>query len=326
MERSVYAIPILCLSLSCATAQSGASMVGASYSAPAAYEVAPGQVVTLFFNGIRPFPDGKLRSATADVQALPVTLAGLSARVTQARHSVDRRVPVFSILQENQCGGTQAISPACLLTAMRVQIPFELSLEPEPDGQPPAPAQLILEEDGQPSKPFPLQPVVVNAHVLTSCDQDWDTRPGSTCNRLAFHPDGRRIGATAPSKRGEVITVYAFGLGPTWPAAETGKPAPGGVEIPQSGVLRVWATLRNQPINASASAPRFFDSEASSLPGDAIQFAGLAPGWVGLYQLNILIPTSFQTVLPCGGEIHSNAVALITSPKGSETVPLCVEH
>jgi uncharacterized protein (TIGR03437 family) len=326
MKTSFYAIPILCLSLSCASAQSGASLVGASYSAPSAFEVAPGQVVTLFFNGIKPGPDGKLRSATADVQALPVTLAGLSARVTQARHAVDQRIPVFSIRQENQCGGTQPASAGCVLTAMRVQIPFELSLEPEPEGRPAAPAQLILEEDGQASKPFPLQPVVSNAHVLTSCDQDWDTHPESACNRLAFHADGRKVNAAAPAKRGEVIAVYVYGLGPTWPAAPTGKPAPNGVEIPQSGVLRVWAELRDQPINASASAPRFFDSEAASQPGDAIQFAGLAPGWVGLYQLNILVPDDFKTVLPCGGEIHANAVALITSPKGSETVPLCVEH
>jgi hypothetical protein len=120
--------------------------------------------------------------------------------------------------------------------------------------------------------------------------------------------------------------VYAFGLGPTWPAAETGKPAPVGSEIRQSGVLRVWATLRSEPINASASAPRFFDSEASKLPGDAIQFAGLAPGWVGLYQLNIQVPRSFQTILPCGSEIHANALALVTTPQGSEVVPLCVEH
>jgi uncharacterized protein (TIGR03437 family) len=316
MKHIFYALPIA-MTLSCAYAQSNATMVGASYSSPASFEVAPGQVITLFFKGVKPGPDGRLRTAQADTANLPVTLAGLSARVTQSSEALNMRIPVFAIRQENQCG-SQTVHPACLLTAMKVQMPFELSLN--------AAAQLILEEDGQPSPPFPLQPVVVNAHVLTGCDLDWDIHPANSCDRLVFHADGRAVNASAPAQAGEVIVLYAFGLGPVWPSADTGRPAAAGIGIPQSGVLRVWATLRTEPLNASASAPRYFDSEASSRPEDAVQFAGLAPGQVGLYQLNVLVPASLEPVLPCGGDIRANALVLVTTPQGSEVVPLCVER
>src|SRR5262249_17429868 len=150
-----------------------------------------------------------------------------------------------------------------------------------------------------PSRPFLLQPVANNAHVLTTCDLDTQ-QPADNCSRVAFHASGQRVTVDVPAKRGETITVYAYGLGPTSPAAGSGKPAPVGAEVKQSGALRVWTSVRNQPLNANPSAPRFFDAAAMTDLNPTLQFAGLAPGYVGLYQLNIQVPQSFDVILPCG--------------------------
>lgn len=321
MRRNLSILSMLFLSLSSAQAQSSANLVAASYSAPAGFEVAPGQVVTLFFQGVKPLADGKLRSATADTAVLPTTLAGLSARITQL--GADLPVPLFAVRQENQCG-SQPVAAACVLTSVKVQIPFELALDPQPASGISPPAQITLVEDGQTGRPVRLQPVVANAHVLTSCDLVWDTNPESTCNRAAYHADGRIVSASAPAKAGETVSVFAYGLGPVWPAGVTGKPAPSAAQIEQSGVLRVWADIRKEPLNASPSAQKFFDAEAISKPGAAIQYAGVAPGQIGLYQINVLVPASFQPILTCGAEIRANASILVTTAQGSEVIPVCV--
>src|SRR5262249_44591776 len=48
----------------------------------------------------------------------------------------------------------------------------------------------------------------------------------------------------------------------------------------------------------------------------AIRFAGLTPGEIGPYQLNLDVPTSFQPILPGGDEVRSNASALTTTQWG----------
>jgi uncharacterized protein (TIGR03437 family) len=78
-----------------------------------------------------------------------------------------------------------------------------------------------------------------------------------------------------PAKVGDTLVIYAIGLGATSPAAVTGAPAPG-------------------IILAAVSPPPkvFFDgaSIATGIPADPI-FAGLTPSFVGLYQINVTIPS-----------------------------------
>jgi hypothetical protein len=320
---------VLCaVSLSSALwAQNGASLVEVGYSAPSTPEVAPGQVVTLFFRGVKPLADGRLRAARAAGVPLPDTLAGLSAKLWQDGRYL--AMPLFEVRQDNECAQEPAASPECLLTSMRVQIPYELNLITAAGGaggqSHPAPAQeFVLEEDGRAGRRFPLRPAPDNAHVVTSCDIARDSGPDRACNRQAYHADGRAADAQAPARRGESVVVYAYGLGPTDPAAETGKAAPADARIPESGRRRVWVNLLDSPINASASLPRAYHPQASQRTAIPTEFTGLTPGAAGLYQLNVRIPESFRPALACGGEVLSNAILLVTTDKGTEAAPLCV--
>lgn len=78
------------------------------------------------------------------------------------------------------------------------------------------------------------------------------------------------VTAAAPAERGEVIILYATGLGAVAPAVASGEAAP---DAPLSWVSeRVTVTMGG------------YNAE--------VQFSGLAPGFVGLYQINARVPTN----------------------------------
>ena len=180
-------LSLLCsLFLACtysASAQTAATLAAVGYASPAPIPVVPGEVVTLFFRNVPPLPDGSFRSAEAKTVPLPTVLGGLSVHVSQPPVNF----PIFAVRQENDCIDGQ-VNPVCLLTSLRVQVPFKLQVVKE----------LVLEVDGQPSRSFPLAQTGDTAHVLTSCDLTWDTNWASSCSRVAFHPDGSQYHRQVP--------------------------------------------------------------------------------------------------------------------------------
>jgi uncharacterized protein (TIGR03437 family) len=101
------------------------------------------------------------------------------------------------------------------------------------------------------------------------------TTGGSGTGQLnAVNPNGTRNGpptpgsTTEPVNRGTFITVFANGLGVTNPPVPTGQRAP-------SNPLGI-ATF---PITASIGGQ----------PAQVL-YAGLAPGFVGLFQVNLAVP------------------------------------
>ncbi len=88
---------------------------------------------------------------------------------------------------------------------------------------------------------------------------------------IATHADGALLTDASPGQPGEIVVVYATGLGATDPDPEAG-------EIPGAAAPLHW-----------------LDSLSISLDGEAVPaalilYAGATPGCVGLYQLNIQLP------------------------------------
>ena len=79
---------------------------------------------------------------------------------------------------------------------------------------------------------------------------------------------GVQITASNPASAGQVLSLYATGLGPVNPAIATGQLTPIGPLYNTTGAASVTV--------GSANA--------------SVGFAGLAPGFVGLYQINFTVP------------------------------------
>jgi len=103
----------------------------------------------------------------------------------------------------------------------------------------------------------------------------------------------RLVDASNPVGSGEVVQIFATGLGPTDPVVPSGAPAP---DSPLARVtVPVSVTIGGQPAT--------------------VEFAGLAPRFVGLYQANVripggLAPSSAVPVVLTQNNIPSNAVTL----------------
>jgi len=326
-------IPILflCLGTLVPTFAQNAVLAGSGYSAPAALLVAPGQVTTLFFRGIQAGPGGQLRDARAAESPLPTLLAGLSLHIVQPKIA-DVRVPIFAVRQENECQDNPNGMSNCLLTAVKVQIPSSISAEVRGSGSPGtgtlvlAPlANLTVEIDGQADRAYPVQPIPDNAHVLTTCDLSWDTAGTSVCDRQAYHADGRVVSVDVPAATGETIVVFAYGLGMASLDVPAGTVSPEGAVLAEVNT-RVKASF-SPFLNTVSSAQRLFLTDQNNLPSSPIEFGGLTPGQIGLYQLNIPIPPSFTPAQPCGalnGFVKSNTQIVITTIQGSEGFGICV--
>jgi uncharacterized protein (TIGR03437 family) len=93
-------------------------------------------------------------------------------------------------------------------------------------------------------------------------------RSGGTGQAKAANQDGTVNSVANPAQRGSYITVYGIGLGAVAPSAVAGQ-------VPPASPL----SLVVNPVAASIGG----------VPA-TVSFAGLAPGYAGLYQINILVP------------------------------------
>jgi uncharacterized protein (TIGR03437 family) len=80
---------------------------------------------------------------------------------------------------------------------------------------------------------------------------------------------------THPAKAGDTLTLWAYGLGATSPFVVTGQPAPS-----------------SEPLARLTSTPVVTFGGGIGGPTVTADFAGLAPGLAGVYQVNVAIPNN----------------------------------
>jgi uncharacterized protein (TIGR03437 family) len=88
-----------------------------------------------------------------------------------------------------------------------------------------------------------------------------------------FHQDGTPVDQYNPGQRDEELTIYATGLGPT-----TGGNVTAGVPAPSS------------PLAVTGPVEVFFGDPTISDAEEIVDWSGLAPGLIGVYQINCRIP------------------------------------
>jgi uncharacterized protein (TIGR03437 family) len=92
-------------------------------------------------------------------------------------------------------------------------------------------------------------------------------------NAVATALDGSVLTPASPAKPGDIVTLYATGLGAVTPPALYGQ-------LPTAAA----------PLIAGANLSILLDGVA--VPSGAIGYAGVAPGFAGLYQINMTLPAS----------------------------------
>jgi uncharacterized protein (TIGR03437 family) len=92
-------------------------------------------------------------------------------------------------------------------------------------------------------------------------------------NAVATRPDASVITPSSPAKPGDIVELWVTGLGATTPPAD-------GFQIPTAAA----------PLVAGANLAILLDGVA--VDASAIEYAGQAPGFPGLYQINLTLPVS----------------------------------
>lgn len=123
-----------------------------------------------------------------------------------------------------------------------------------------------------------------------------DASPGAfqsgPANLVATHANGELCTPLKPAMAGEIIILYATGLGQTIPQVNTGQFAQQAAQMEQLAGFQVV-------INHV------------SLSAQSILYAGVTPGFAGLYQINLRLPETIESPL----EVQLRAGAEI-SPAG----------
>jgi uncharacterized protein (TIGR03437 family) len=96
---------------------------------------------------------------------------------------------------------------------------------------------------------------------------------------IAANQDGTINSAANPAPKGSVVMLYGSGFGPVTPPAATGKPAPANPLQQLVYPPAIYIMLATPPIGNVVQQAQ-------------VQFAGNAPGLVGVTQLNVQIPLS----------------------------------
>jgi uncharacterized protein (TIGR03437 family) len=117
-----------------------------------------------------------------------------------------------------------------------------------------------------------------------------------------YHADGNRVNQDNPGKRDEKLTLYVTGMGTT-----TGGRVTAGTPAPSS------------PLAVTAPVNLYFGNPLSKEAGIIVDWSGLQPGAIGVYQINCRIP---------GAHIKGNSLPItvkiggVSSPTSGSNVPL----
>jgi uncharacterized protein (TIGR03437 family) len=88
-----------------------------------------------------------------------------------------------------------------------------------------------------------------------------------------FHQDGRPVNKDEPANRDDRLVIYATGLGPIKGVRlVSGTPAPAG------------QVAETDPVQVFFGDPRYREAAMD------VEWSGLTPGFIGLYQINIYVP------------------------------------
>lgn len=178
-----------------------------------------------------------------------------------------------SVVIGNRAAPLLFVSP----TQINAQVPFELSGTNSPP--------LVVNLNGTSSTPITVPLAAAAPGIFT-------TTQNGTGRGAILHANGTPINPSNPARRGEIVLLYATGLGTVTPTVTSGT----------------------QALSSPTSSTRITPSVTIADMDASVSFSGLAPGFVGLYQLNLQVPDEApageQTVVLTANGVQSNPVII----------------
>ncbi len=165
---------------------------------------------------------------------------------------------------------------------LNVQIPAELTASQQ--------LPMLLSVNNALTLPITLDIVPVAPGVLSAFDGPTPPSVQNDAHMVAQHLNGSAVTSANPGKPGEYLVMYLAGLGATNPKVASGHPAPA---APTLAAVTLAPTVT-----------------VDSLPS-SVYFAGLAPGFVGLYQIDFQVPAG----------AHSGEVVVTVTQNGIAANP-----
>lgn len=310
---------ILALILTALAAEGRASqgyVVASGYDLPKSITAAPGQVLTVVVQGL----SGPQQRISAGDGQWPTTLAGISATLGNLTGGL--AVPIGAVFPFYNCGlGGASCAP---LTAIMLQIPSGqtpsvVTGSPVALDAPLGETLSISDEAGDNASIF-VYLASDQAHIVRASDSIMGGDGGGP--PAVTHADGNWVSQLSPAKPGEVLVMYAMGLGITSPPVAGGTPTPVGALFTAAEPF----TLR---YDFGANAPPSPGSPGASglngAPLPAPIFVGLAPYFVGLYQINFAVPEPPAGVVPCSLLVVSNFTVTLVGPASFDGAGICIE-
>ncbi|MBC7924038.1 MAG: Ig-like domain-containing protein [Bryobacteraceae bacterium] len=226
--------------------------------------ISPGSIAVIRLSGIAPALRGTV-TGTNIVGPLPVTLNGVQVQVGGLT------APIYSVSNVN---GEESVV---------IQVPFEVT---------PGTTTVTVQAPGAaPVTAVDIPILAVKPGVFTYLDAI-----SNSVYAVATRPDGSYVSSSNPARRGEVVRIYASGLGQTTPATATNRTGVAGQRVASSLIVGV------------------------NNAGARLVSAELLPGATGLYVVALEIPADTATgpaqpiglaaIRPDGGAEFSNGTAL----------------
>jgi hypothetical protein len=300
---------------------------GAGYSFPVPLPVAPGQVITLFVQGINTQLTAPVRATTTP---WPTTLAGVKVTYTQGS---GEPAPILEVRPISTCLGIPPPSGSICGTILAVtaQLPFQMLTLCPLCGRPDIPASIAVTVNGVAGQSLSVQPLTDQIHFLTSCDvlisgsQPRINTTSLPCPPMVTHADGTLVSPKNPANSGEELVAYAVGLGQTNPPLTEGQPAT--LASPALTTFVIDFNYHPNALAAKPSPPAWFVP-----PGPT--FAGATSGFAGVYQINFIVPPPPGNIEPCSNTtgvvpfvniIQSNLTVSVASPFSFDGAGICVQ-
>jgi uncharacterized protein (TIGR03437 family) len=294
---------------------------GGGYAGPAPVAVAPCQLTT-FHTGL---PSSADLAATAGTVPLPLSLAGISAQALVGSLRLD--VPELTVFSVELGGVSSFANIGYRETALTVQIPCELPIFA---GQFYTLVVASSTTNAGGAIYLYLSPdaihIIRKGDTLTNPSQEVHFAPQFLPPAIT-HADGSNVTPDNPAKPGEAVAIWAVGLG-----------------LPSSGTVKSGAANPSPPLTTTVNVDFEFRPNAGPSmpwppPGSSITMAAgdshiaalsvpayFAPGYVGLYQVNVTIPKPPVPLQACGGVFQSNVTVNIGGVASFDGAGICVSQ